>query len=183
MADLCNKFDIMNPRVLKMGRKRQTRKRTDLVHSKTSLNSGNVSSDSESKTSLVSRKESQTVCGQTTQRNGSADTDCNATTQAMGASINHTGSGQHCLTGQFVQAERVHTSFDRSMSQENIHSENMQPAQPDHGQHPFSVPSDDYDTDRATRRLPVSTGLGRFVSQSNSRRESTLCNAQPDIPL
>ena len=69
------------------------------------------------------------------------------------------------------------------MSQENIPSENMQPAQPDHGQHPISVPSDYYDTDQTTQRLHVSTGLGRFVSQLNSRGKSTLCNAQPDTPL
>ena len=183
MADLCNKFDITNPRVLKMGRKRQTRKRTDRVNSKTSLNSGNVSSDSESETSLVSRKESQTVLGQKTLTNGSADTDCNAPTQPTGASINHTSFGQHCLTGQVVQAERAGTSYDRSVSQENRHSESMQPAQPDHGQHPISVPSDDYDTDQTTQRLPVNTGLRRFVSQLNSRREFTLSNAQPDTPL
>ena len=183
MADLCNKFDITNPRVLKMGRKRQTRKRTDRVNSKTSLNSGNVSSDSESETSLVSRKESQTVLGQKTLTNGSADTDCNAPTQPTGASINHTSFGQHCLTGQVVQAERAGTSYDRSVSQENRHSESMQPAQPDHGQHPISVPSGDYDTDQTTQRLPVNTGLGRFVSQLNSRREFTLSNAQPDTPL
>ena len=166
-----------------MGRKRQTRKRTDRVNSKTSLNSGNVSSDSESETSLVSRKESQTVLGQKTLTNGSADTDCNAPTQPTGASINHTSFGQHCLTGQVVQAERAGTSYDRSVSQENRHSESMQPAQPDHGQHPISVPSDDYDTDLTTQRLPVNTGLGRFVSQLNSRREFTLSNAQPDTPL
>ena len=183
MADLCIKFDITNPRVLKMGRKRQTRKRTDRVNSKTSLNSGNVSSDSESETSLVSRKESQTVLGQKTLTNGSADTDCNSPTQPTGASINHTSFGQHCLTGQVVQAERAGTSYDRSVSQENRHSESMQPAQPDHGQHPISVPSDDYDTDQTTQRLPVNTGLGRFVSQLNSRREFTLSNAQPDTPL
>ena len=168
-----------------MGRKRQTRKRADLVHSKTSLNSGNVSSDSESETSLVSRKESQTIFGQKTQTNTSADIDCNAPTQPTGASIglNRTGFGQHCFTGQTVQAERAHTSFDRSVSQENIPIENMRPAHPDHGQHPISVPSDDYDTDQTTQRLPVNTGRGRFVSQLNSRRESTLCNAQPDTPL
>ena len=183
MADLCNKFDITNPRVPKMGRKRQTRKRTDRVNSKTSLNSGNVSSDSESETSLVSRKESRTVCGQTTQTNGSADTDCNAPTQPTGASSNHTSFGQHCFTGQTVHAERAPTSFDRSVSQENIPSENMQSAQPDHGQPPISVPSDDYDTDQTTQRLPVNTGLGRYVSQLNSRREFTLSNAQPDTPL
>ena len=166
-----------------MGRKRQTRKRTDRVNSKTSLNSGNVSSDSESETSLVSRKESQTVIGQKVLTNGSADTDCNAPTRPSGASINHTSFGQHCLTGQVIQAERAHMSINRSVSQENIPSENLQPAQPDHGQHPISVPSDDYDTDKTAQRMPVSTGLGRFVSQLNSRRESTLCNAQPDTPL
>ena len=166
-----------------MGRKRQTRERADLVHSKTSLNSGNVSSDSESVTSLVSRKESQTVCGLKTQTNGSADIDCNAPTQPTGASINHTGFGQHCFTGQPVQAERAYTSFDRPVSQENIPSENMQPAQPYHGQHPISVPSDDYDTDQTTQRLPVNTGRGCFVSQLNSRRKSTLCSAQPDTLL
>ena len=183
MADLCNKFDITNPRVLKMGRKRQTRKRTDRVNSKTSLNSGNVSSDSESETSLVSRKERRTVCGQTTQTNGSADTDCNAPTHSTGASSNHTTFGQHCFTSQTVHDERAPMSFDRSVSQENIPSENMQPAQPDHGQQLISVPSDDYATDQTAQRLPVSTGLGRFVSQLNSRRESTLCNAQPDTLL
>ena len=183
MADLCNKFDITYPRVLKMGRKRQTRKRTDRVNSKTSLNSGNVSSDSESETSLVSRKESRTVCGPKTLTNGSADTDCNAPTQPTGASSNHTSFGQHCFTGQTVHDERAPTSFDRSVSQENNPSENMQPAQPDHGPQLISVPSDDYDTDQTTQRLPVSTGLGRFVSQLNSRREFTLSNAQPDIPL
>ena len=183
MADLCIKFDITNPRVLKMGRKRQTRKRTDRVNSKTSLNSGNVSSDSESETSLVSRKESRTVCGPKTLTNGSADTDCNAPTQPTGASSNHTSFGQHCFTGQTVHDERAPTSFDRSVSQENNPSENMQPAQPDHGPQLISVPSDDYDTDQTTQRLPVSTGLGRFVSQLNSRREFTLSNAQPDIPL
>ena len=166
-----------------MGRKRQTRKRADLVHSKTSLNSVNVSSDSESETSLVSRKESQTIFSQKMLTNGSADIDCNAPTQPTGASINHTGFGQHCFTGKTVQAERAHTSFDRSVSKENIPSENMQPAQSDHGQHPISVPSDDYDTDQTTQRLPVNTGRGRFVSQLNSRRESTLCSAQPDTPL
>ena len=117
MADLCNKFDITNPRVLKMGRKRQTRNRTDRVNSKTSLNSGNVSSDSKSETSLVSRKESQTVLGQKALTNGSADTDCNAPIQPTGASINHTSFGQHCLTGQVVQTERAGTSYDRSVSQ------------------------------------------------------------------
>ena len=183
VADLCNKFDITNPRVLKMGRKRQTRKRTDRVNSKTSLNSGNVSSDSESETSQVSRKESQTVCGQTTQTNGSAVIDCNAPTQPTGASSNHTSFGQPCFTGQTVHDERAPTSFDRSVSQENNPSENMQPAQPDHGPQLISVPSDDYDTDQTTQRLPVSTGLGCFVSQLNSRREFTLSNAQPDIPL
>ena len=183
MADLCNKFDITNPRVLNMGRKRQTRKRTDRVNSKTSLNSGNVSSDSESDTSLVSRKESRTVCGQKTLANGSADTDCNAPTQPTGASSSHTSFGQHCFTGQTVHNERALMSYDHSVSQENIPSENMQPAQPDHGQHHISVPSDDYDTDQTTQRLPVNTGLGRFVSQLNSRREFTLSNAQPDTPL
>ena len=183
VADLCNKFDITNPRVLKMGRKRQTGKRTDHVNSKTSLNSGNVSSDSESEISLVSRKESRTVCGQTTQTNGSADTDRNAPTQPTGASSNHTSFGQHYFTGQTVHDERAPTSFDRSVSQENIPSEDMQPAQPDHGQHHISVPSDDYDTDQTTQRLPVNTGLGRFVSQLNSRREFTPSNAQPDTPL
>ena len=183
MADLCIKFDITNPRVLKMGRKRQTRKRTDRVNSKTSLNSGNISSDSESETSLVSRKESQTVFGQKAMTNGSADTDCNAPTQPTGASINQTSFGQHCLTGQVMQADRAHTSFDRSVSQENIPSENMHPAQPEHGQHPISVPSDDYDTDQTTQKLPVNTGLGRFVSQLNSGREFTPCNAQPDTTL
>ena len=170
MADLCNKFDITNPRVLKMGRKRQTRKRTDRVNSKTSLNSGNVSSDSESETSLVSRKESRTVCGPKTLANGSADTDCNAPTQPTGASSNHTSFGQHCFTGQTVHDERAPTSFDRSVSQENNPSENMQPAQPDHGPQLISVHSDDYDTDQTTQRLPVSTGLGRFVSQSNAAK-------------
>ena len=183
VADLCNKFDITNPRVLNMGRKRQTRKRTDRVNSKTSLNSGNVSSDSESETSLVSRKESRTVCGQKTLANGSADTDCNAPTQPTCASSSHTSFGQHCFTGQTVHDERALMSFDHSVSQENIPSENMQPAQPDHGQHHISVPSDDYDTDQTTQRLPVNTGLGRFVSQLNSRREFTLSNAQPDTPL
>ena len=183
MADLCNKFDITNPRVLKMGRKRQTRKRTDRVNSKISLNSGNVSSDSESETSLVSRKESQTVCGQTTQTNGSADTDCNAPTQPTDASSNHTSFGQPCFTGQIVHDERAPTSFECSVSQENNPSENMQPAQPDHGPQLISVPSDDYDTDQTTQKLPVSTGLGRFVSQLNSRREFTLSNAQPDTNL
>ena len=166
-----------------MGRKRQTRKRTDRVNSKTSLNSGNISSDSESETSLVSRKESQTVFGQKALTNGSADTDCNAPTLPTGASINQTSLGQHCLTGQVMQAERAHTSFDRSVSQENIPSENMHPAQPEHGQHPISVPSDDYDTDQTTQKLPVNTGLGRFVSQLNSGREFTPCNAQPDTTL
>ena len=166
-----------------MGRKRQTRKRTDRVNSKTSLNSGNVSSDSISETSLVSRKESLTVCGQKTLANGSADTDCNAPTQPTGASSSHTSFGQHCFTGQTVHDERALMSFDHSVSQENIPSENMQPAQPDHGQHHISVPSDDYDTDQTTQRLPVNTGLGRFVSQLNSRREFTLSNAQPDTPL
>ena len=183
MADLCNKFDITNPRVLEMGRKRQTRKRTDRVNSKTSLNSENVSSDSESETSLVSRKESRTVCGQKTLTNGIADTYCNAPVQPTGASSNHTSFGQHCFTGQTVHDERAPMSFDRSMSQENISSENIQPAQPDHGQHSISVPSDDTDTDQTVQRLPVSTGLGRFVSQLNSRCESTLCSAQPDTPL
>ena len=183
MADLCNKHDITNPRVLKMGRKRQTRKRTDRVNSKTSLNSGNVSSESESETSLVSRKESRTVCGQKTLTNGSADTDCNAPTQPTGESSNHTSFGQHCFTSQTVHDERAPMSFDRSVSQENIPSENIQPAQPDHGQHPISVPSDDYDTDQTTQKLPVNTGLGRFVSQLNSRREFTPCNAQPDTTL
>ena len=103
-----------------MGRKRQTRKQTDRVNSKTSLNSGNVSSDSESETSLVARKESQTVCGQKTQTNGSADTDCYAPTHPTGASINHTSFGQHCSAAQTVQAERAHTSFDRSVSQKTI---------------------------------------------------------------
>ena len=183
VADLCNKFDITNPRALKMGRKRQTRKRTDRVNSKTSLNSGNVSSDSESETSLVSRKESRTVCGQTTQTNGSADTDCNAPTHSTGASSNHTSFGQHCFTGQTVHDERAPMSFDRSVSQENIPSENMPPAQPDHGQQLISVPSDDYATDQTTQRLPLNAGLGRFVSQLSSRREFTLSNAQPDTPL
>ena len=166
-----------------MGRKRQTRKRTDRVNCKTSLNSGNVSSDSESETSLVARKESRKICGQTTQTNGSADTDCNAPTQPTGASSNHTSFGQHCFTGQTVHDERAPTSFDRSVPQDNIPSDNMQPAQPDHGQHPISVPSDDYDTDQTTQKLPVNTGLGRFVSQLNSRCEFTPSNAQPDTPL
>ena len=183
VADLCNKYDITNPRVLKMGRKRQTRKRTDRVNSQTSLNSGHVSSDSESETSQVSRKESRTVIGQKTLTNGSADTDCNAPAQPTGASSNHTSFGQHCFTSQTVHDERAPMSFDRSVSQENIPSENIQPAQPDHGQHPISVLSDDYDTDQTTQKLPVNTGLGRFVSQLNSRREFTPCNAQSDTTL
>ena len=194
MADLCNKFDITNPRVLKMGRKRQTRKRTDRVNSKTSLNSGNVSSDSESETSLVSRKESRTVCGQTTQTNGSADTDCNAPTHSTGASSNHTSFGQHCFTGQTVHDERAPTSFDRSVSQENIPSENMQPAQPDHGLQsalesgvnsdtdhgPYYVNSIRNDRPPTHREYSGSQGIARgFAVVSNAQAGTCLRSTAP----
>ena len=129
---------------------------------------------------LVSRKESQTVFGQKTLTNGWADTDCNAPTHPTGVSINHTSFRQHCLTGQDEQAERAGTSSDQSVSQENPHSKNMQHEQPEHGQHPISLPSDDYDTDQVTQRLPVSTGRGRFVLQLNSHHELTLCRAQSE---
>ena len=84
-----------------MGRKRQTRKRTDRVQSKTSLNSGNISSDSDSETSLVSHKESQTVFGQKTRTNDSAYADRNTSTQATGSM----SFVSHCLSDQTAQAE------------------------------------------------------------------------------
>ena len=159
-----------------MGRKRQTRKRTDRVQSKTSLNSGNISSDSDSETSLISHKESQTVCGQKT----SAYADRNAPTQATVS----TSFGSHCLSDQTAHAEGAESaSYDRSeLTQEHFHSEKIRHTQHDHGQYYISKPSDSYDTDQAAPTLPVDTGRGRLISPVNLNHATTN-NARPDTSL
>ena len=159
-----------------MGRKRQTRKRTDRVQSKTSLNSGNISSDSDSETSLISHKESQTVCGQKT----SAYADRNAPTQATVS----TSFGSHCLSDQTAHAEGAESaSYDRSeLTQEHFHSEKIRHTQNDHGQYHISKPSDSYDTDQAAPTLPVDTGRGRLMSPVNLNHAPTN-NARPDTSL
>ena len=163
-----------------MGRKRQTRKRTDRVQSKTSLNSGNISSDSDSETSLVSHKESQTVFGQKTRTNDSAYADRNTSTQATGS----TSFVSHCLSDQTAQAEGAGSvSYDRSeLTQENFHSEKIRHTQHDHGQYYISKPSDSYDTDQAAPTLPVDTGRGRLISPVNLNHATTN-NARPDTSL
>ena len=100
-----------------MGRKRQTRKRTDRVQSKTSLNSGNISSDSEAE------KVKKTI----------AYTDRNAPTQATVS----TSFGSHCLSDQTTHAEGAESvSYDRSeLTQENFHSEKIRHTHNDHGQY------------------------------------------------
>ena len=159
-----------------MGRKRQTRKRTDRVQSKTSLNSGNISSDSDSETSLISHKESQTVCGQKT----SAYADRNAPTQATVS----TSFGSHGLSDQTAHAEGAESaSYDRSeLTQEHFHSEKIRHTQHDHGQYHISKPSDSYDTDQAAPTLPVDTGRGRLMSPVNLNHAPTN-NARPDTSL
>ena len=160
-----------------MGRKRQTRKRTDSVQSKTSLNRGNISSDSDSETSLVSHKESQTVFGQKTRTNDSAYADRNAPTQATVS----TSFGSYCLSDQTAQTESA--SYDRSeLTQEHFHSEKIRHTQHDHGQYHISKPSDSYDTDQAARTLPVDTGPGRLMSPVNLNHAPTN-NARPDTSL
>ena len=159
-----------------MGRKRQTRKRTDRVQSKTSLNSGNISSDSDSETSLISHKESQTVCGQKT----SAYADRNAPTQATVS----TSFGSHGLSDQTAHADGAESaSYDRSeLTQEHFHSEKIRHTQHDHGQYHISKPSDSYDTDQAAPTLPVDTGRGRLMSPVNLNHAPTN-NARPDTSL
>ena len=130
----------------------------------------------DSETSLISHKESQTVCGQKT----SAYADRKAPTQATVS----TSFGSHCLSDQTAHAEGVESaSYDRSeLTQEHFHSEKIRHTQHDRGQYHISKPSDSYDTDQAAPTLPVDTGRGRLISPVNLNLATTN-NARPDTSL
>ena len=154
-----------------MGRKRQIRKRAERVHSKTSLNSGIITSDSESEASVVSRKQSQTVIGLKNQTNVSAHPDINVTSQLQGTGTNlactSNGPQNHDDQSQCNSAQHeVMGAFVNLASQENIHIQPAQQIRSDTCQNSGYTQSGDNDTDQAAH-YTINAGHKHNLSQSD----------------